>query len=138
MEIPKFNSEESKFYQELLTRISIEIGIPEYLYETWQVNDETSRLHWYFIAKDLEKSHVNYFKFINSIDSLKSESEIWYRKWNEVLSEINELNCSKLYESSEQMQELRTRRPPFKFEMEEKLRYKIFEFVKSKYKKGLS
>lgn len=139
MKIPKYTKDEELHFDNLLKKVSKEISVPDVIGEQWLCVNERSRISWYFISKEFQKSPESYIIFKENLESWKNQKEdiYWYKKWINVIREIEDTEkFNILYEQSDKMQQLRSRSPLGKSViLDEKLRYKIIVFIKNKMKK---
>jgi hypothetical protein len=134
MNIPTFTEKEDVYYNQLLTKVCQEISVDKKS-PSFNKNDERSRLIYYFISTKMQKNKKESISFIeNGIQNWikNNENEYWITSWNNVLNEIKQDNWSILYEISDKMQQLRSKKPFRKVFIDDKLRYKIINFVSKK------
>lgn len=140
--IPTFTKEEDDYYQDLLTRVADEIGVPQIIDAGWLKSDERYRLTWYFIAQaikddpsiiDLCRSDLEHWM-------REGEPKYWQKKWSPILDQVQSGNYQILYERSSLMQQLRSKAPILSASrsgrlvtVTDKLRWKIIKFLQDRY-----
>ena len=130
-EIPVYTEKEEKYYNDLISIATKELGLKDSFDFPHEKNDERSRMMWYFLAKDIENNPElihNYEKAISNWEK-EHENEYWINNWKKVIDKVKSGNTQVLFEKNELMQQLRSNSPNANHFLEPKLRKKIIDKI---------
>ena len=123
---------EKNFYSQLLKQVCKNLSIDK-TSPDFDKQNQRNRLLFFFLAKEMKKNKENSLNFISEgiQDWIsKGEEQQWIDSWNDILNQLRNDNWKVLYEDSENMKNLRNKKPFPKFQfLDKKLKKEVIKYI---------